>query len=312
MKKTNIAIIALAVIIIIAVVGIYLSTQKPSASNPTNNQTGINTNVGTNVNITNKATDTAKTKQPNQEATIIGTSAEGRAITAYHYGNGATEILLVGGIHGGYEWNTSLLAYETINYFKANPTAIPANIKLTIIPVLNPDGLNKVISTSSILTATNITKDQAQIIAGRFNGNNVDLNRNFDCNWKAAGTWQNKTVSGGSVAFSEPESLAVKNYIETNKPSAVVVYYSAAGGVFSSSCNTGILAETNTLTKTYAKASGYPAYDEFTAYETTGDMVNWLAKEKIPAISVLLTDHADSEWDKNLAGINSILKYFNK
>jgi hypothetical protein len=149
-------------------------------------------------------------------------------------------------------------------------------------------------------------------VAGRFNGNTVDLNRNFDCDWQANAKWQNKTVSGGASAFSEPESQAIKTYIEANVLKAVVVYYSAAGGVFSSSCHNGILAETRTLTNVYAKAAGYPAKEEFNFYEITGDMVNWLAKKNIPAISVLLTNHEDVEWSKNQAGIEAVLKYFAK
>jgi hypothetical protein len=88
------------------------------------------------------------------------------------------------------------------------------------------------------------------------------------------------------------------------------VWYSSAGGVFASNCHNGILPETLTLTNTFAKASGYPAYNDFNFYEITGDMVNWLAKEEIPAISVLLTNHTDTEWTKNKAGIEAVLKQY--
>jgi hypothetical protein len=117
-------------------------------------------------------------------------------------------------------------------------------------------------------------------------------------------------VSGGADAFSEPEAQAVKSYIEAQKPEAVVVWYSAAGGVFSSNCHSGVLSETKTITNVFAKASGYKASEEFNFYETTGDMTNWLAKIKVPAISVLLTNHTDTEWTKNLAGIKALLKYY--
>src|ERR1035437_10143538 len=40
--------------------------------------------------------------------TVIGKSVQGRNIIAYHYGTGATEIIFVGGIHGGYSWNTEI------------------------------------------------------------------------------------------------------------------------------------------------------------------------------------------------------------
>ncbi|MDO8601639.1 MAG: M14 family zinc carboxypeptidase [bacterium] len=244
--------------------------------------------------------------------TVIGKSVEGRDITAYHFGTGDTQVLFVGGIHGGYEWNTSLVAYELMDYLKANPTVIPSNVKVTVIPVLNPDGLNKVVSATGKFAAADVATSKDIQISGRFNGNTVDLNRNFDCDWQSSGKWQTTTVSGGMSAFSEPESLAIKNYIETLKPSAVVVWYSAAGGVFASSCHDGVLPETTALTSLYAKASGYKAYESFNFYEITGDMVNWLAKIKIPAISVLLTNHTDTEWSKNQKGIDALLQSFTK
>ena len=250
---------------------------------------------------------------------VIGSSVEGRKIEAYTYGHGSTTLLFVGGIHGGYEWNTVLVAYQLMDYLQANPSAVPSNVTVTVIPILNPDGLNKVVGTSTgnftpadLPSSKDIPLSQAIIISGRFNANDVDLNRNFDCDWQAVGTWQNKSVSGGSAAFSEPESQAIENYINANRPTAVVVWYSAAGGVYSSSCHNGVSADTKTLTKTYADASGYPAYESFDFYATTGDMVNWLAKENIPAISVLLTNHTDTEWTKNLKGIDALLQHYAK
>ena len=268
-----------------------------------------------------EATDTVKsasntpkeeTAQVDKTKTVIGTSVGGNSITAYHFGEGLSELLFVGGIHGGYEWNTALVAYELMDYLKTNPAVIPANVKVTVIPVLNPDGLKKVVGTVDRFTPKDVSPSSETVIAGRFNANNVDLNRNFDCDWQASGKWQTKTVSGGTAAFSEPESQAVKSYVETNKPTAVVVWYSAAGGVFASSCHNGVSTETNTITKKFADVSGYPAYQSFDFYATTGDMVNWLAKNNIPAISVLLTNHTDTEWTKNKAGIEALLKYYTK
>jgi len=258
---------------------------------------------------TGETPDTAE-PEPDKEKSVIGKSVEGRDIIAYHYGDGDTEILFVGGIHGGYEWNTTLVVYKAMDYFKAYPSAIPANLKLTFIPVLNPDGLYKVVGMTGQFTPANVTSSQSVQISGRFNANNVDLNRNFDCDWQSSAKWQDTAVSGGSTVFSEPESLAIKNYIETQKPKAVVVWYSAAGGVFASSCHNGVSPETNAITQKFADASGYPAYESFDFYAITGDMVNWFAKSNIPAISVLLTNHTDIEWSKNKAGIEAILEYY--
>jgi len=271
-------------------------------------------------NVTANTTGPQESGQPaetpaaeeDKEQSVIGKSVEGRDITAYHYGAGGEEILFVGGIHGGYEWNTTLVAYELVDYLKAHPEIIPGNIKVTVIPVLNPDGLYKVVATAGRFTASDVPASQPVQISGRFNANSIDLNRNFDCDWQSAAVWQKTTVNGGSQVFSEPESLAVKNYVEAHKPTAAVVWYSAAGGVFASNCHDGVLPETDDITSIYAKASGYPAYENFDFYKITGDMVNWLAKEKIPAISVLLTTHTDVEWDKNLAGIKALLLHYAK
>ena len=301
MKNTIIGVVVLVLIGF----GLYFLIYKTPAKAPIVKDQGVTVDLKTEA-------DNQSAGQVNKDQSVIGKSMEDRDITAYHYGDGETKLLFVGGIHGGYEWNTVLVVYEAMDYLKANPDVIPSNVQVTVIPVLNPDGLNKVVGTDGRFTASDVPKSEAQVVSGRFNGNNVDLNRNFDCDWQATAKWQTKTVSGGSAAFSEPESLALKNYIETNKPDAVVVWYSAAGGVYSSNCHDGVLAQTRVLTNTFAKASGYKAYEEFNFYEITGDMTNWLAKIKIPAISVLLTNHEDTEWDKNLAGIKALLQYYAK
>jgi hypothetical protein len=243
---------------------------------------------------------------------VIGMSAGGNAILAYHYGTGDTELLFVGGIHGGYEWNTSLVAFELMDYLTENRDVLPTNLRITVIPVLNPDGLEKTVGTTGRFSKADVTATLAESVPGRVNANGVDLNRNFDCEWRAQGVWQNNPVSGGSKPFSEPESVAVKAYIDAHKPTAAVVWYSAAGGVYASNCRNGVPEETTALTKLYAEASGYPAYESFDYYEITGDMVNWLAKQDIPAISVLLTNHTDTEWDKNMKGIEAMLEKFGK
>jgi len=251
------------------------------------------------------------TEEPKEEvskSTIIGYSVKGHPITAYHYGTGETELLLIGGIHGGYEWNTILLSYQFMDYFDANPAVIPDNIKVTIVPSLNPDGVEAVIGTTGRFTRADVTTSNT--IPGRFNGNTVDINRNFDCDWQSTGVWQDKTVDAGSSVLSEPEAQAIKNYIDSQGPEAVVVYFSSAGGVYASNCHSGVLPETNTILNVYAKASGYPAYDEFDFYATTGDVTNWLAKVSIPAFSVLLTTHEDTEWSKNKAGVDALINYY--
>jgi murein tripeptide amidase MpaA len=296
MKNTSTIIGILALIVVIGI-GAYVLTHQPAPTAVTPNQPAETTTATT-------------TEQSNM--TVIGKSVEGRDITAYHFGSGSDEILVVGGIHGGYEWNTVVLSYDLMDYLTQHPEAVPQNEKVTIVPVLNPDGLNKVVDATKRFTEADITETQTQTIPGRFNANNVDLNRNFDCDWKATGTWQSRSVSGGTAAFSEPETQAVKSYMEAHTLTAVIAFYSSAGGVYASNCHGGVLPETNTILKAYADASGYPAFQDFNFYDITGDMVNWFAKEKIPAISIVLTNHTDAEWDKNQKGITAVLNHYAK
>ncbi|MFT5850044.1 MAG: hypothetical protein ACI9H6_000873 [Patiriisocius sp.] len=241
--------------------------------------------------------------------TVIGTSVEGRDITAYHYGEGDKEVLFIGGIHGGYSWNAALLGHQLVSHFDASDGDIPDNVKVTVIPVLNPDGLHSVVGTADVFSPSDVPASESTRIAGRFNANDVDLNRNFDCQWEEEGVWKNQSVSGGDNAFSEPESQAIREYVATHDLDAVVTYYSAAGGVYASQCDGATLSETRELTNVYADASGYSAHEEFDFYEVTGDMVNWLASQNIPAISVLLTTHNDTESKRNIDGVEAVLKH---
>lgn len=235
-------------------------------------------------------TTEATTERPDE--TVLGTSVEGKEIIAHHFGNGDTELLLVGGVHGGYSPNTAALAEEFVTYFAANPDAIPANLTVTVIPALNPDGLDETGA------------------AGRFNANEVDLNRNFACEWSSQATWRDQTVSGGDSEFSEPEAQALRDYVLTEEPDHVIVWFSQEGKVYPSACGTAPSSASVALADTFAAAANYPTEDEFDSYAITGDMVNWMASQNIPAISVLLSDHANTEWEKNRAGVEAVLNQY--
>lgn len=258
--------------------------------------------------------DMDDSEKTTEAKTVIGKTVDGNDITAYNYGNlnsdVETKILFVGGVHGGYSWNTALLAYQTMDYLAENPEEIPANIQVTVIPVLNPDGLNEITGTDGEFSASDVSGTEGEKVASRFNSNDVDLNRNFDCDWQSVSKWKTQDVSGGTAAFSEPEAVAFKNYVAANNPDLVIGWYSAAGGVFASACHDDVLAKTTEITKLYADASGYKAYEDFDFYTVTGDMMNWLAKENTPAISVLLSTHESTDWSQNLKGLKAILNKY--
>lgn len=240
---------------------------------------------------------------------VIGRSVEGRVIESYTYGTGTTRLLFVGGIHGGYEWNSVLLAYAFIDHLDANyKTELPSGVSVTVVPSLNPDGVYKVVGKEGRFALADVPEGVDESL-GRFNANKVDLNRNFACKWQSTSTWRSRTVSAGTAAFSEPESAAFRDLVLRERPRSVVFWHSQSNAVYASECEAGILSGTRAIMNAYAKAAGYPAVDSFDAYVITGDAEGWLASIGIPAITVELKTHEDVEWERNLSGIRALLDY---
>lgn len=234
---------------------------------------------------------------------VVGYSVEGREIRAYRFGRGPHPVGLIGGIHGGYERNTILLAYEIILYFSAHPHVVPDPLSVYIVPSANPDGLYRLTAGDARMSLADVSSETAP---GRFNANGVDLNRNWDCDWSPFAVWRDLPISAGSRPFSEVESQVLRDFLLGKKMQAVVFWHSALPGVFPGHCGE-TLPLARTLVREYARASGYPAKDEFSGYPVTGDAADWLALVGIPAFEVELSDHRSTEFDKNLAGVLAVL-----
>lgn len=252
------------------------------------------------------------TTQPEAVATssvsVLGTSVANRDISLHSFGDGEHNVLFVGGIHGGYEWNSILLAYEMIDYLHTNPQTIPDNITVDIIPNANPDGLYIATELEGRFSADDITDlSMHQTGEGRFNLNGVDLNRNFACNWAPESTWRGEVVSAGDGPFSEPEAQAIQKYVSDTAPVAAIFWHSQANNVYGSFCNGDPLPLTLTIMNAYAQAGSYGAVPVFDAYPITGDVEGWLASVGIPAITVELETRTSTEWTRNIAGTQAVL-----
>lgn len=240
----------------------------------------------------------------------IGQSVDARPIEAFFYGSGDDYLLFVGGIHGGYEWNSVLLAYGIMEHLEEFPELIPANLTVVIIPSANPDGLYDVIKKEGRMTNADIPVTESLAGTGRFNRNGVDLNRNFDCKWQSSAQWRGNEVSAGSAPFSEPEAVAIRDFVLEYKPEIVVFWHSQANAVYASECHDGILPDTLTLMNTYASASGYTPIESFDSYPVTGDAEGWLASIGIPSVTVELATRTSIEWSQNLAGVVAVIDQY--
>lgn len=220
----------------------------------------------------------------------VGRSVEGRSITARRFGAGPRTLLLVGGIHGGWEANTVTLIEELIAYFETNPADVLPGLALVLLPAANPDGL-----------ARGLTAE------GRFNANGVDLNRNWGCGWSAQAVWRNQPVSAGPRPFSEPETQALAALVQQLRPAAVLFYHSAASGVFAGRCD-GDHGSAR-LAQVLGEAAGYSYGQPFSAYRVTGTASSWVDGQGIPAADVELQSGSDSEFVRNLAGVMAVQRW---
>ncbi|MGQ9908562.1 MAG: M14 family metallopeptidase [Candidatus Flexifilum sp.] len=224
---------------------------------------------------------------------ILALSVEGRPIAARRIGTGGRVLLLVGGIHGGWEANTTGLMFALLDRFAARPGDLPPDTALIIIPAANPDG-----------TARGATP------AGRFNARGVDLNRNWGCGWSAAAVWRDRPVDPGPRAFSEPESRALAEYIQRTRPAAVLFYHSAANGIFPGECaDAPGSADSQAFSAAVGAASGYPCCGGFSAYAVTGTAAAWIDGQGIPAADVELRRHDALDLEANIAGVGAALAW---
>jgi hypothetical protein len=226
---------------------------------------------------------------------VIGQSVMGRQLIVYRFGTGPLEKLIVADIHGGYEWNTYVLATQLIHYIQKHPNLIPTDVTLYIMPTLNPDG-----------------EFREHGSKGRANENGVDLNRNWDAFWQETwdtfGCWDLEPISGGPRPFSEPETSALANFITSHQFKAVISYHSAGLGVFGG--GKGALPDSSRLASALAWVTPYAYPPVNTGCTYTGEFVDWVsAVQGIPAVDIELSNHDDTDFEINLEVLKVFLKW---
>jgi hypothetical protein len=225
-------------------------------------------------------------------AVNYGTSAGGRVLSYYRLGNGANHRAIVGGIHGFYEANTTSLVQNMLSYLCNNPTLIPSNMSLYIIPNANPDGY----ATGSI-----------QLDPGRYNSNGVDLNRNwnYNGNWRSNACYNQACttcVNAGTAAYSEPETSALRNLLTGNGIHEAIFYHSAANGIFYGGLNCE--AQSYELAHDISSSSHYGILQ---GWNFTGVASDSLSAMGISTIEIELSSHTNIDWDRNINVLNTFL-----
>lgn len=244
-----------------------------------------------------------------EKRSIIGYSVEGRPIEMVSLGSGSKDVLLVGGIHGGYEWNTVLLVGRLIEYYRNEPHRVPDGIRLHFVVNMNPDGLHSVTGGVSL---EEFDPSAVDTRSGRFNANSVDLNRNWEYEWEPTSYWGTTEVKAGTAPFSEPETRAVRDLALRMRPAGVLFFHSAADGIYHGGRRDGF-EPSRRLAEAYAEGSGYrlpePGKKGLVTYRITGSATNYLYTQGIPAIVVELSTHQRTELERNIRGMRTMLEY---
>lgn len=184
------------------------------------------------------------------ETIPIGTSVEGRAITAVHRpgapstnGSPTVTALIIGVIHGDEQAGLDIVE-------RLGTLPVPAGVDLYLVDSMNPDGV-----------AADV----------RGNANGVDLNRNFPYDWgpiAEPGDWQ----YAGESAASEPETQAMVAFISGLEPDLVIWYHQNAFMVAPADGHEGEVRQH------YAEMVGLPM-ESVTGGTYTGVAATWARNE---------------------------------
>lgn len=184
----------------------------------------------------------------NAEIIEYGTSVEGRALLAVRIAANLDEekpeAMIVAAIHGN-EWIgnrvATAAAWRLLRGLESDPwiSGMLDNMDFIIIPCINPDGYYR---TQEILTDNTILWRNA-----RKNANRVDLNRNFplpgertmDIDMAGVEDDPDHERYTGPSPYSEPETIALRDFIAARRIFASVDLHSNWGTIFPPKCNSG-------------------------------------------------------------------------
>ncbi len=183
----------------------------------------------------------------------IGLSLMGNPIKAIVIGNpdAKVRIMVQAAMHAR-EWLTALLALRhaetTLKAAELGATYKGTSIRkmleqmeIWIIPEANPDGVRLCMEGLASVPASmpelkssllSMNGGSTSFIRWKANGRGVDLNRNFDAGWRVDPNYRKPGpyYYGGPRAFSEPESIALRD-LTNAKDFALTVSYHSSGEV---------------------------------------------------------------------------------
>ena len=251
----------------------------------------------------------------------IGKSVEGRPIYAIRLGNGKKEVLFDASLHAREHMSTNVVMemLDTYGFHYLNKTKYAGfNVRSSLdavsiwfVPMMNPDGVTlvqsgaKAVKNGSLATRINGSSNFARWKA---NVRGVDLNDNFDANWNKVKSSTKKPAFqgyGGPRAFSEPESVALRDFVRRHSFKTYISYHSSGQVVYWFQWQKGAQAARDiTLARRITSLTGYsivpPMY-----LPGSGSSADWFIHEKkMPGLTIEISPYVGNRpiplkyWDR--------------
>lgn len=179
---------------------------------------------------------------------IIGQSAFGRKLPAFSIGNeNAPYTLALDSSTHGREYVTSLLsmaqAEDLLKRAQSEPeiATLLEQVQVWTVPMLNPDGV--MLSQQGLASVPDEARKADLVLWNggdedftlwKSNGRGVDLNRNQNIEWIPGTTSTSPSSENypGPYALSEPESIAMHDFLLATQPDLLLNYHSTGSIIF--------------------------------------------------------------------------------
>ena len=211
----------------------------------------------------------------------IGQSVEKRNLSVLKVGKGPKKIF-INAAHHPREYMGTILTLNQIEYileaYSSNKTIDGYSIKKLLDsevtfyfePLVNPDGVQICVNGTP---------------SYYFNANKVDLNHNYDALWFKS---INNSYSTGPKAFSEPETLAIKNLCENVEFDLTIAYHAAGDIIYWYFGQQGAARERDLAYANMLKGlTGYSLVSPSNYKASTSGFKDWcIMKLKIPSFTL--------------------------
>lgn len=181
------------------------------------------------------------------ECFSIGKSVMGREIPCVKIGRGEKKIFAAGAYHGLEYLTAAFLSRFVFEYAEAvngkkdylgyDVKKLYENVTLFAAPMVNPDGVDIAVNGLDITNEyhrrliENVgIHDFSRV--WQANARGVDINHNFDANWRSVLDKPSPSKYGGKRAVSEPETEALVSFIRETGFDVMLAFHSQGGEIY--------------------------------------------------------------------------------